>query len=266
MHSREYLEINILNYFRNSLGRNDNPNTIEFESAFKKLLVCHPVMTSVDQNTISNATGILTVPSNRKKNLKSSTPRMQHREFQFETELCYEYILLEEIGEMDEYEQHMNAYIASCVEERFMKTIKQYQYKCTSCADVLSADKINDELLAMKGENIKQPSSNTLKLVIFSNFVMKKIYAEFSEGNNSNSVCKAIYENLDINDLYINFSIAHDEQNELALLAHKQEFISALIKTYMEIKSKKYGKKLTDQQRGKLIRHYNKRAIIDSGQ
>lgn len=223
-------------------------------------------MTSLDHNTISNATGILTVPSNSKKQLKTLKPQMQYREFLFEPELCYEYVLLEEIGEMDEYEQHMNAYIASCVEEQFMKTVKQYQYKCTSCANQLSTDEINDELLAMKGEKIKQPSSSTLKLVIFSNFIMRKCYVEFCGGTDSNSVCKAIYEHLDINDLYMDFDTTHDEQSESALLAHKQEFISVLIKTYVTIKSKQYGKKLTDEQRGMLIRHCNKRAVIDSGQ
>lgn len=61
--------------FRNSLGSNDNPNAIEFKSAFRKLLICHPVMTSLDQNVITNATGILTVSSRaKKKPLTSSNP------------------------------------------------------------------------------------------------------------------------------------------------------------------------------------------------
>lgn len=50
---------------RNSVGRNDNPNAIEFQSAFRKLLVCHPITTSMDQNCITDATKILTVSSRK---------------------------------------------------------------------------------------------------------------------------------------------------------------------------------------------------------
>lgn len=37
---------------RNSLGSNDNPDPVEFQRAFKKLLICHPLLTSVDDNVL----------------------------------------------------------------------------------------------------------------------------------------------------------------------------------------------------------------------
>lgn len=166
--------------FRNRLGRNDNPSTVEFQSAFKKLFVCHPLLTSVGHNVISNATGILTASSRSKNKLLTLTPQAQDVGIEFELvnemELGYEHTMMNEIESMDPYEQHMCAYLALCIEEEFLKnTINQHRYGCKRCVDVLSdADnKINDEFLAMKGEESKQPSTSTLKIVIFSNAVMK---------------------------------------------------------------------------------------------
>lgn len=60
--SQDHLE-SWFSLIRNCQGRNTNPSTVEFRSAFRKLLVCHPLVTSVDHNVITNATGILTVSS-----------------------------------------------------------------------------------------------------------------------------------------------------------------------------------------------------------
>lgn len=50
--SQDHLE-STFSLMRNQQGRNDNPNAIEFRSAFRKLLVCHPLLTSKDHNVIS---------------------------------------------------------------------------------------------------------------------------------------------------------------------------------------------------------------------
>lgn len=102
---------------RNCLGRNDNPNAVEFASAFKKLLVCHPLITSVDHNVLTNATGILTVSAHRNNQPSSTVVDCQMPAL----ELDYETIMLIEIERADSYEQHLWAYIALCVEENFIK-------------------------------------------------------------------------------------------------------------------------------------------------
>lgn len=252
-------------HFRNSLGSNDNPNAIEFKSAFRKLLICHPATTSVDHNVISNATGILTVSSAAKKKL-SPLPNL-NQEFELQLEFCYEDIMLKEIETMDRYDEHMCAYIALTVEEKFHQNVRQHKYKCAGCSAVLytSDNKINDELLAMKAES-KQPSISAFKLVIFANAVMNMFSMEHGQGNSFNAVRQTIYERLDIDDIFENFYHVQHDENTFQHTNHKEEFVFELIKTYMTIKSHKIGEKVTIEEQGELIRRKRKRAVILAGQ
>lgn len=254
----------ILYNFRNSLGSNDNPNAIEFKSAFRKLLICHPVMTSVDQNVITNATGILTVSSRvKKKPLTSSNPGQA---LELEVELDYEDIMLGEINEMDRYDEHLCAYVALCVENQFHQNVKQHKYKCSKCTEVFQFDdQIHDELLEMKGEN-KQPSISTFKFVIFANAIMKIYSSERKQGNSLNAIQKTVQENININDVYINFHNAHVGEETTKVNHHKVEFVCEILKTYMTLKSKKIGAKITSAEQGELIRRRKKRAVIVAGQ
>lgn len=255
--------------FRNQLGRNDNPNVIQFASAFKKLLIVHPVMTSRDHNVITNATGILTISSKNPKKPLASAAQNQLETLEIELELSYEAVMMAEIESMDPYESHMCAYISLCIEEKFIQNTNQHRHKCSECAYVLitASDKINDELLAMKttiAEKITQPSASTLKITIFCNAILKMIYVENQQGNNFNAVSKVIIENIDVNDLFEDFDLKHPDQDESN--GHKVEFITLLIKTYMTMKSQKIGKKISDEERGTLIRFRKKRAVIVKGQ
>lgn len=261
----------VLVYCRNSLGRNDNPNAIEFQSAFKKLLICHPATTSMDHNVISNATGILTVSSkgtDRSLPVESQAQDQDQVEFEQELEISYEVVMLDEIDGMDPYAQHVCAYIALCVEEEIVQKIKQHKFKCTSCEFVLSAaqDKINDGLLAMKCEKSKQPSASTLKIVIFCNAVLKMFSAKCYQGSNFNCVWMTLCENVDIDDLYRDFAVIHSGEDESTSIGHKKEFISELIKIYMSMKSRKIGNKITEEQRGELLRFRKKRHYLLAGQ
>lgn len=181
-------------------------------------------------------------------------------------ELSYDELMLGEIEAMSSYDQHMTAYIAVCIEEKMLQKIEQNKYKCTQCAnDVLLArdEKINDGLLAMK-HNAKQPSESTLKIVLFSNAVMKIISS--NQENNFDVVLQTTFNNIDIDDLY---SFAEFEQHERKTsnkYSHKEEFISEIIKMYMTLKSQKIGKKITDEEQGELIRQRKKKDIHNAGQ
>lgn len=254
---------------RNSLGRNDNPNAVEFSSAFKKLIVCHPLTTSVDHNTITDATKILTV-SSRKKN-QPLPPVVENQVL--ELEIDYEFVMLTEIEESDRYEQHMCAYVALCVERNFIKNTKSHKYKCNECANLLLSenDKIYDELLAMKDEKeagqIQQPSASTLKIIIFGNAVMKMYSNEEHHSINSMKViCKTITKNIDMNDLYKSDDFLHRELEESEAFHHKEEFVNFIIETFLALKSHKICKKKTDEEKGELIRFRKKREVILRGQ
>lgn len=248
------------------LGRNDNPDAVELASAVKKLLVCHPLITSVDHNAITNATGILTVSSCKKS---QTLPPPVVEDQLIELDVDYESIMLTEIEAADSYQQHLWAYISLCVEANFIKNTKSHKYKCNQCADILLSgdDKINDELLAMKeteAGQIQQPSSSTLKIIIFGNAIMK-FYSEADlSGNSINVICKSIIKNIDIDDLYNEYNFSHQETEEPK--HHKEEFISSIIQTYTALKSQKICKKITEDEKGELIRHKKKRIVILKGQ
>lgn len=246
---------------------------IEFGSAFRKLLICHPELTSHDHNVVTNATGILTVSSRIQKNSSALSAHNQTRasepEFELEIDmelLGYESVMLNEIELMEPFEQHMCAYIASCIEKKFIQNTNLHKNKCNECANVLlsTSDKINDDLLAMKDGEIKQPSASTLKIVIFSNAVMKLISLENPQGNHFDAVCRVINENIDMEDLFINIDFNHNDEEHSS--SHKHDFITLLIRTYLTIKSERIGKKITDKERGELIRHRRKRDVILAGQ
>lgn len=251
---------------RNSLGSNDNPDPVEFSSASKELLVCHPLLTSRDHNVLSNATGILTVSSRKIERLPPVVVVSQVPDL----ELQYETVMLTALEEAEPYERHMCAYIALCVEESFIEKTKSHKYKCKECAAILlsRAHKINDELLSMKSRDvgqIQQPSASTLKIVIFGNAIVEMYSEEHRSSNNINVICRNIINNIDTDDLYNDDSFSHIGHEDSAG-SHKVEFIRMMVQTFVALKSRKICKKITDEEKGELIRHKKKREVILRGQ
>lgn len=222
---------------------------------------------------ISNATGILTVSSRRLMSMTSSTQARAQAQSQaqiLELDIDYDRIMLNEINGMDAYDRHLSAYLALCIEEKLTK-ISHHKNKCSECADVLLAanDRMNDGLLAMKTtafEPAKQPLFSTLKIVVFANAVMKAISSQSDQGNDFDTVCKTIFNYLDIDDLYSTERFEQHEQQESITYTHKEDFVIRVVQTYMTFKSEKIGRKIADEARGELIRHKNKDAVHLAGQ
>lgn len=192
--SQDHLET-FFSLIRNRQGRNDNPNAVEFQSAFKKLLICHPLMTSENHNVISNATGLLTVSSRPKRQL-TPTDSIEIREIDVNKEELYN----RAIDPTDPYQKHLSSYIAVCVEEKILQANKRLKKSsCRECTRVLldNNEKINDELLSLK--NKSQPCKSTLKIVIFSEAVLELISS--NEGQISFDVAsKTINDNLNLEE------------------------------------------------------------------
>lgn len=266
--SQDHLE-NFFSLIRNCQGRNDNPSTIEFRSAFRKLLVCHPIITSRGSNVITNATGILTVSSKNVTRKHTSAVSQPAQSQGYEIEADYFSLLQDELNEMDPYDHHVVAYIALTVQEKFVRKMKncKYKYQCPDCINLLlsSDGNIRDELLAMKVINL-QPKESTVNIIIITNAIMKLISEQRMQGNDYDAVWKAIYNNLHIDNLYINENFNQHDHNLVQPLGHKDEFIIHLIKMYMNLKSQKIGHKITDEERGELIRNRNKKNVHNAGQ
>lgn len=240
MFSQDHIET-LFSLIRSRQGRNTNPNAIEFASAFKKLLLCHPLTTSLGQNVISNATGLLSVSSRVKVPLPPTNPNEY-------IDVNNEELMSSANDLTDAYDMHLNAYIAQCVEEKMLQTYKLSKKKsCSECANVLldSNDNINDELLAMK--NGKQPCRSTSKIIIFSDAVMEMIFS-IKTTINFDEVHQTICNNLNINDFYTTSNFEHHQQS------HKEQFVEEVVKTYLTLKSTNIGKRIGDEERGAFIR------------
>lgn len=70
----------------------------------------------------------------------------------------------------------------------------------------------------------KQPLASTLKMVIFADAAFAIISAQSNQGNNFVAVCKTIYNNLEIDDLYTSADFKHIEGS--LIVDHKEKFIS----------------------------------------
>lgn len=70
-----------------------------------------------------------------------------------------------------------------------------------------------------------------------------------------------VLKNIDFDDLFN--SCLHFQSSSFD---HKKEFIHLLINTYLNLKAKNLGKKVTEEERGNLVRFKNKRAYIEAGQ
>lgn len=193
---------------------------------------------------MTNATGILTKSSRCERNASNGDNRVR----ELEVEVCYESLLLLQLESMDDCDQHMCAYAALCVEEKFI----QNKHKCYYCVDVLAADdKADDDLLAMK--SIGQPSTSTIKLIVFANAVINIYASENHQANNHNIIITTIQNSVDIGDIFKNFGTLHkkeeEEEDEESIMHHKSKFISKIIKLYITMTSKKIARKITELER-----------------
>lgn len=184
----------------------------------------------------------------------------------------YDQIMLNELESMEPYDRHMAAYLSLRIEEKVIQKIKENKYKCSGCADVLlgANDRMNDELLAKKTtalEPAKQPLFSTLRIVVYSNAVLKEISSRSGQGNDIKDVLMTIFNGLDLDDLYPTGSFEqHENQQQQTKYTHKEQFIIQVVKMYLTLKSQNIGSKMTDKGQGTPIRHLNKDAIHKAGQ
>lgn len=254
--SQDHLET-LFSLIRNSQGRNDNPSPTEFASAFRKIMICHPLITSRDHNVITNATGILTVPCKSQKRQKSKN--FIDREDLFN--INYTEMIIQETMAMDDYDKHICAFVALWIEKRiFRETKNAHRSRCLYCAEILfeQAEKIDDTLLMKKNKENHQPCKSTIDIVIFSNAVIKMFPSDARI--NFDDVHATIHNNLKAEELYSNSIIEHDGQY------HKETFLFYLVETYLKMKSERIGKLIGDEERGSFLRNRLNTQIHLAGQ
>lgn len=265
--SQDHLET-FFSLIRSSLGWNNNPNQIQFMAAYRKLLVCMPHLSARSGNCIINSTDVLTVPSTQKKLQQSSQPSFTQVET-VEIDFAEFYGLLD--VEIEPYDQHKRAIIASTVENNIIKQIKmRSKSTCQDCLTVFGENtKIIDTLIAKKQKTkpIAQPCNSTFDIIsscdIANELLQSHAYVDI------HVMAKSIFCILDTDQMYdsSDFHTHQHSANSGCSLTHKEQFIYNVIKEYLCMKSKKIGKRLTiEEQKGRALRRKLTRSIILAGQ
>lgn len=264
---QDHLE-SLFSLIRNSLGCNTNPNAAQFRSAFRKILICRPVITSKGHNiAIRNETGILTA---------SSAPLSQaSNTITFDSEqddmilLNYDEILGVEIKKIEPYDEHMFAYVAQCLENKIIQSMKKSKKSCSECINALTNEneKISDPILENQDNvpsQIKQPCISTRNIVIFTDAVIRIISP--SGITDFNSTWKTIFNNINLEELYSQTNFEDHQQQSVDSYGHKEKFVMEIIRTYMTMKSDNIGQRITDEERGAFVRSRLRALTHNSGQ
>ncbi|XP_055326209.1 uncharacterized protein LOC129580037, partial [Sitodiplosis mosellana] len=232
---------------RSSLGASSNPNAQQFMSAYRKLLICMPHMSSKHTNcNYFDVSNILTVPSTQMLSTPLHIEVIRAKEIEIDTD--YQTLIT---AEMDPYENHIIAYVSSNIEASIMRKIKaQSVSACQDCLAVFTENnKISDSFIARKnqsGELLAQPCCSTQNIILVCEAVCKILQEKAHVEHKV--VTKTIFNCLDIEDLYQStlFSTHHDKlDNDLS---HKDKFIFDIVLEYMRMKSMNIGRRITDEE------------------
>lgn len=248
------------------LGWNNNPNEIQFKAAYRKLLVCMPFSSARSGNCIVNSTEILTISSSRQA--QQPEPSEDHiEEIEINDE---EFYSLMDIN-LEPYDEHTQAYLASTIEERICKNImNRSKSACQDCLAVFNEnERIHDNFIAKKHrkEPHSQPCLSTVKIISACNAVFKLLQSK--NYVNVDSMAKTIFGKLRFMDLYeeSSFEIHQYPNGQVYENSHGGKFIFDVMLEFLRMKSIKVGKRITiEEQKGRVIRKKLSRNIIFAGQ
>lgn len=256
-------------YFTNIIGSNDNPTAAELERIYRKLLVCHEIVYKRDRsNCIPNDTGVLTVSSALPNQQRIVDAAFSAKTFEC-NEFDYHYAINEE---MEKFDEHLYSYVASSIENKIIANLRRnHKKECSQCINVFYEDELaSDDYVIKKNlsDAIKIPCISTVNIIKASN----KIFSILKGLENSNSAenihdrsLKTVMSLLPIEELYTNSDFeSHEQCHEQ--WTHKEKFIYAIVSEYMKQKSCKIGNRITEEEKGKYIRHNNKKLVHISGQ
>lgn len=168
--SQDHLETWFSNV-RRALGSNDNPSPYEFQNIFRKLLICHQFVYNGQHSNceIDRNFPVLTVPARHVSKMEPNI--MEAREI--EIEFDYHATVNQPISSFDE---HLNAYTASTVENVIIQRIKYNRKKeCLNCQSVFDENiKANDDFMNRNSAKKKsyQPTQSTVNIIKVANKII----------------------------------------------------------------------------------------------
>lgn len=158
---------------------------------------------------------------------------------EIETDFIYEELI--DVKNLEFYDQHLCAYVASVLEKKVVPNIlTRSRSVCQECANVFNKNpRIYNSFVAKKNQKTPcvQPCSSTMDIVVAGHTVFQRLeshgYVEY------NSAAKTLFNNLDIDSLYCSsdFDTHQNQDNGLHALTHKEDFVSNVVQEYLNMKS-----------------------------
>lgn len=255
--SQDFLEL-FFGKIRSMGGYNDNPNTVDFSAAYRKLL-CHSKVMTSEMGNVSDMcakameTDILTVSSRSEPFLTTETEETVHKNLDkyrsfFEANV-HEYIKSDQHSN-ELYEDNI-AYAAYKIEMKLQKL----EYVCEECVNIFND---NDKIVASPISKME---------ICQSTFDICKICDDVLEANkpqnigpsiNYKLVYLAIIEKIDVNKASFypkSVFASNDHEN------HKEYFIRLIIDEYVNAKCVELAKEKSQELKASLLRHKLRKTI-----
>lgn len=237
-------------------------------------MVCNQIVYKNEYgNCITNDTGILTISSSQPDKNRAVDVTNREASTIFEIECNYGEAINEEL---DKFDQHLCAYTASIIESKLIENmLKANKKECSHCIGVFYENEtVDNEFIEMKrstNTDLKIPCLSTVHIIIFANKIFQMLENKTIQTSTKEAydrILKTIMNWLPIEELYrlSEFNL-HEHLNETSnQLTHKEKIIHKVVSEYMKLKSKKIGCRISEEERGKYIRHNNKKRVHEKGQ
>lgn len=235
-----------------------------YASAYRKLLLHNEVVSGKGANCLNDITKILEVSSGKESNTSRANPEELEMLASFDFENQIDDVICDNIQIMNTdqnlLQQNSTAYMASVVEKKVLRKMMQKgKKKCLECMNVFVENEIiTDTFIQFKSEtkDIVQPCKSTVNLIRCVEMLLKRYE---SNDVTYNSMLTHIIRKIDITELYekSRFDECHD---------HKDELVTVIVKTYLDINSTNLCKLITRMSQNKHIRHSYLKEIHFQGQ
>lgn len=242
-------------------GCNDNPTMQQFQAAIRKLLFYNEV-TASDFANCEDSLNILTISSARKSSdfAPPWEPLLNEDEGEDDEEEHGHFIARELFREVERNALNMTAteeasiaFFAGVIE----KKIELSSFSCELCLNVFRQNEKIDGIFSQNNAT-QRPCKSTFEICKHTHVVFDKY--KNAPNFNYDTILSAIKHAVDHeNNLFENSDFSHE-------LAHKRDFINAIIDEYVRMYGTYIARCLTLEQYQKLLRARNKRAVIFGGQ
>lgn len=244
---QDHLEM-FFGIIRSKGGFNDNPNVVQFKSAYKKILVRTELKAIETGNCVSlEQISILTQPStNPNKIITETTYNFEQMEQSHDDDDDDSFDEALNFGlPLEEYAQYIVAYIAGFIVRKLMK-----KNSCATCHELLLGEKTNifNSLIKKKDRGgLIYPSAGVVKVVENAEKIIRD-----GRRQNATQIITMLWEKTNYYSLFSSANSDHDSK-------HVYLLIKSIVELYIRIRYHYEAKKKTNSN---SIRNYMKKIIL----